>query len=283
MRKHSRKRALSIDEIERCNPASMTRRANKNRGSGGSCLPRPIYNKLRREVGSQCKADEEHCMLDKASSMSVQKRNQLRTEYLRPRRPAVWDKDPDDWLDNFIIQDAMEQYPKACPWFKFLGVYPIDFSVRNPYEKDKEVCLHPEMCNIDIHKEYEKGVRAFGAVFNLDPHYKGGSHWVALYCDIHDLHAPPGSKRRPWCAYFDSYGYDTPPYIARFMRFLYSQDNRLKLMYNARRFQYSTSECGMYSMYFIVCMMNGIQFGKFCKHAIPDSVMLQLRKRFFTK
>ena len=103
MRKHSRKRALSIREIEQCNPASATRR------KGRTGLPQPIYRGLRREVGSQCKEDEEHCMLDKATHMTSQKREQLRKEYLRPRRPKVWDTDPDDWLDNFIIQDAMEK------------------------------------------------------------------------------------------------------------------------------------------------------------------------------
>lgn len=268
-----------MNDIGRCNPASRAQRTRRQR----SCLPTRVYEQLRREVGSKCGPYEEHCLLDKSTRMSAKQRSQLRMEYLRPRRPKAWDTDPDDWLDNFIIQDAMEQYQKACPWFRFLGVYPIDFSVRNPYEKDKVTCLNPEMCNVDLEKEYKKGTRAFGVIFNLDPHYKGGSHWVGLYCDIHDLHAPASSGRQPWCAYFDSYGYDTPPYIARFMRYLYSQNNRLKLMYNARRFQYSTSECGMYSMYFIVSMMNGIQFAKFCKHSVPDSVMLKLRKYFFSK
>lgn len=271
MRKHSRKRHLTVNEIGRCNPSIK-------RNSSKSCLPSAIYSQLSKT--KKCKTGEDHCLLDSAMNMPSEKKNKLRTTYLRPRRPSSWESDPDEWLDNFNIQDVMSQYEKACPWFRFLGVFPIDFSVKNPYRKDKEVCLNPEICTIDIHKEYDKGIRAFGAIFNLDPHYKSGSHWVGLYCNLEGLKDDRG---QPWCAYFDSYGYDTPPYIARFMRYLYSQDNRLKLMYNARRFQYSTSECGVYSMYFIVCMLNGIQFSKFCKKAIPDSMMLRLRQQFFSK
>ena len=37
-------------------------------------------------------------------------------------------------------------------------------------------------------------------IFNLDPHDKPGSHWVALYSDVD----------KGGVYYFDSYGIDTP-------------------------------------------------------------------------
>lgn len=276
LRGHSRKRKLSYNEIDKCHPS-----IRKKALSTQSCLPTSIYKNLVKH-NKTCKKSDEHCLLDKANLPSAKKET-LRTTYLRPKYPSTWEKDPDNWLDNYNIMNVMKQYQEATPWFRFVGVYPIDFSVQNPYHTDKPVCLHPELCDLNLEVEYKKGVRALGFIFNLDPHYKGGSHWVGLYCDIHDLYAKPGSKKHTWCAYFDSYGYDTPAYIKQYMQFLYSQDKRMKLMYNARRFQYSNSECGVYSMYFIICMLNNIRFKDFCKDSVPDKSMLKLRHLFFRK
>lgn len=275
MRRHSRKRKLTYDEIGKCHPG-ITRKKGQI-----SCLPKKTYTTLRKKIGEdKCKVFDEHCLLDKSTALSHSEKEKLRTQYLRPRYPDEWYSDPDEWLDNFNIIDVMKQYEQACPWFRFMGVYPIDFSVQNPYVKDKKICLHPEICNLNLYTEYDKGVRALGFIFNLDPHYKGGSHWVGLYCDIHNLYSP---KKHTWCAYFDSYGMKTPNYVATLMRYLYSQDHKMKLMFNARRFQYGGSECGMYSMYFIICMLNGIPFSKFCKDSVPDDFMFKMRELLFTR
>jgi len=113
-------------------------------------------------------------------------------------------------------------------------------------------------------------------IFNLDPHFKGGSHWVGLYIDLK-------KKNKPFIAYFDSYGYKTPPLIARLMRSFKLQIKGCELGFNARRFQYGNSECGMFSMYFIICMMHGISFRDFCKDSVKDDFMLNLRQILFAK
>jgi hypothetical protein len=270
--KHSRKKKhLDIDEIGQCHP-----KVNEN--SDGSCLPKPIYHRLTRRNPS-CNGDE-HCLLDFAIDLPKQEREKLRRTYLRPRYPKSWESDPDEWLDNFNIQDVMKQYESVCPWFRFVGVFPIDFSIRNPYGNSSK-CLYQEICDISLKDQYKKGVRSLGFVFNLDTHEKSGSHWVGLYCDIHNLHSK--GRNGTWCAYFDSYGYKTPEFISQLMRFFYKQDPRMKLMYNGRRFQFSNSECGMYSMYFIICMMNKISFKQFCKERVPDEFMYKLRTKLFRK
>jgi hypothetical protein len=119
-------------------------------------------------------------------------------------------------------------------------------------------------------------VRGIGMVFNLDPHFKGGSHWVALYINLTDID-------HPFVGYFDSYGQKVPALIARLMRSFKLQIKTCELGFNARRFQYSGSECGMFSIYFIICMLCGISFKEFCKDAVNDKVMLELRKILFSK
>ena len=254
------KRKLALESFTKCHPGTKKRR----------CLPDSFYSKF---PNIDCKPGEDHCLLDKAPIDETLKK-ELRT-HLRPRRPKAWDTDPDAWLDNYNILSVMKQYQEAYPWFHFMGVYPIDFSAPDPYKKDGK-CLHRDICDLNLQTEYKKGIRGIGIIFNLDPHFKGGSHWVGLYINIKNI-------KKPYISYYDSYGYDTPPLIARLMRSFTLQNSSTELGFNARRFQYGGSECGMFSMYFIICMINGISFKDFCKDAVNDNFMLQLRKILFSK
>jgi hypothetical protein len=266
------KRKLSLEEFTKCNPAVT----KKNK-----CLPDSVYSEISNKLHTNdvfkhlaCENGEEHCLLDKAPIDENAKKD-LRKQYLRPRRPKAWDSDPDAWLDNYNIIAVMKQYQEAYKWFNFLGVFPIDFSAPDPYKKDGK-CLNKEICDLNLKNEFDRGIRGIGMIFNLDPHFKGGSHWVGLYINIQNIEAP-------YASYFDSYGYKTPALIARLMRSFKLQIKKCELGFNARRFQYSDSECGMFSMYFIICMIHGISFREFCKDAVDDKFMLELRKILFSK
>jgi hypothetical protein len=271
----TRKRKLALKDISSCHPGKKGTRGNR-------CLPESVYSDISKKIQKKgsifeavgCQQGEEHCLLDKAPLDDTVKKS-LRKEYLRPQRPKAWNADPDMWLDNYNIMHVMKQYEEAFPWFSFMGVFPIDFSAPDPYTKEKK-CLHKELCDLNLTHEYNKGKRGIGMIFNLDPHYKGGSHWVGLYINIMNID-------KPCIDYFDSYAYDTPPLIARLMRSFTLQIKSCKLGRNARRFQYGQSECGMFSMYFIICMIHGIPFKQFCKDSVSDDFMLQLRKILFSK
>ncbi len=293
------KRKLTLEEIGSCHPSLKDRRKGKGRGKGKGCLPEEVYSSISRGTRRMSKQREkekeqgdggdsvyaavgcaegaDHCFLDKATGVSEEKKTMLRKSYLRPRRPAAWRKKPNTWLDNFNIQHVMEQYEVAYPLFHFLGVFPIDFSAPDPYRKNGKLqCLNQELCTLDLNKEYKRGIRGIGMVFNLDPHDKGGSHWVALWIDIHEF-----EKGHAMAGFFDSYGYEVPEMIGRFMRSLQLQVKKCMLGYNARRFQYGGSECGMFSIYFLICMIHGIPFDEFCKDALHDRSMLELRSVLF--
>ena len=276
------RRKLTVDEIGRCHPRlSRLSQRKGNKSHKQRCLPSSVYSRVTRKrnvysaVG--CTEGADHCLLDKVN-LPDEKKKELRRNYLRPRRPKEWLKKPNMWLDNFNIAHVMKQYESAYPWFHFLGVFPIDFSAPDPYRKkggEKPQCLNRELCELKLDLEYQKGVRGIGMVFNLDPHDKGGSHWVALYINLTSLN-------KPVVGFFDSYGYKTPPMIARFMRSLQLQVKECVLGYNARRFQYGGSECGMFSIYFLICMIHGIPFDEFCKDALHDRSMLELRSILFS-
>jgi hypothetical protein len=274
----TRKKKLSLKDFTRCNPGTKRRSKNK-------CLPSKVYSDISKKIKIEdnklfevigCQPGEEHCLLDRAP-LDENLKKDLRKQYLRPRRPKAWDADPDMWLDNYNILGVMKQYEYSYKWFKFLGVFPIDFSAPDPYSRNGQVkCLYKETCDLNLKQEYDKGIRGIGMIFNLDPHFGGGSHWVALYINLKNI-------KKPFVGYFDSYGYKVPTLIARLMRNFKLQISTCQLGYNARRFQYGDSECGLFSMYFIICMMCGIEFKDFCKDSVNDDYMLQLRKILFSK
>lgn len=243
------------------------------KGSPDSCIPTEALQSQRAGSRTElcqrlgCKADNDAELL---KLLPPDVRKAWKSKYFRPTAPEEWKKDPDDWLDNHSIESVLKQYEEADPTFKSLGAVPIDFAAPNPYGR-KDQCLMPEFCKLNLADLRREGKRGVGFVFNLDPHFKDGSHWVGMYLDVNE----------PGVYYFDSYGYPPPKQIKLLMETFWSQDPKTKLAYNGRRFQYSASECGIYSIYFIVCMHYGIKFKRFVKHRVKDEVMLYLRSWFF--
>lgn len=253
-----------------CLPPAILERAAKKLDvpfSNAVHLRKALEDKL------QVKADQELSFV-KALPLIDSEKDYLIKNYLRPAQPEKWKEDPDAWLDSNNISDVMKQYEEAFPYFEFMGPYPIDFAAPDPYQHNGggPKCLIREICGLRIQEAMQQGKRAIGIIYNLDPHFKDGSHWVANYIDI------PNHK----CYYFDSYGYEPPKQVQKFMKWLTTQDPKMKLMYNARRFQLQGSECGMYSMYFIIRMLSGDHFRSFCRKQPRDAVMLDLRDWLFS-
>ena len=254
----------------------------------GECLTPDLMKKLGKIMGAPSELDDRHlrhwmtrrtrckterCWIEK-SSMSPDEKTRLMKQYFRPSMPDSWNEDPDEWLDSLNLIDVMKQYEEVYPTFKFFGANPIDFSAPNPYKKgalEKKECLEDSICKLRLDTLTKEGKTDLGFIYNLDPSNKGGSHWIASFTDI------PGHKSY----YFDSYGFKPPPQIARFLRSLTLQDPTMKLQYNARRFQYGDTECGIYCLYFLIRMLEGDNFRKFCKRAPRDSDMLELRRWLF--
>ena len=256
---------------EGCLPLDVLERAAKKAGISSSQNPVALRKELEQTY--KVNADQEMSFLQ-ALPFSDEEKQQLAKTYLRPIQPSKWQKDPDMWLDSLDIEAVMKQYEEAFPNFDFMGPFPIDFAAPDPYLKSqgKKECLIREICGLRMSDALQKGTNSIGIIYNLDPHFKDGSHWVANYIDI------PNHK----CYYFDSYGYEPPKQIATFMKWLTTQDPSMKLMYNARRFQHLGSECGMYSMYFIIRMLSGDTFRPFCRRQPRDSVMLDFRDWMFS-
>jgi hypothetical protein len=267
-------------------PCQCHPRVGKTRPEEG-CIPTSILKDVARklsihhnEKGLRAKLEEhfhvkpehEYTFLLKLP-LSLSEKHKIANEYLRPRARSGWKKDPDMWLDSTNIADVMNQYEEAYPKFEFMGPFPIDFAAKNPYQKGGTArCLMNEVCEFRIQKAMESGTESVGIVYNLDPHFKGGSHWVASFIDI----------KNHRCLYFDSYGIKPPAQIARFMQWLTTQDSKMELIYNSKRIQYKNTECGMYSMYFIIRMLMADEFVKFARASPKDDGMMAIRKCLYS-
>lgn len=264
-------------------------RVGKTRPSQG-CLPIPVLKEAAKILGIQTKKltqlrstlekelhvkpESEYTFVN-ALPFPEERKKALISAYLRPPQPHDWQSDPDKWLDSTNIEAIMKQYEDAFEDFEFMGPYPIDFAAPDPYQTKvggAKKCLVDEVCQLRVEESLRKGTKYIGIIYNLDPHFKSGSHWVASFIDI--------PKHRAY--YFDSYGMYPPKQIATFLKWLTIQDPSIKLQYNGRQFQHSNTECGMYSLYFIIRMLAGDNFRAFTRQSPSDSEMLKLRHWIFS-
>jgi len=190
-----------------------------------------------------------------------------------PPSPTEWKKNPNEWLTSVDIDKVMKQWEKSYKCFEFIGPSPIDYDKHHLFGE----CVWEELCKFSLLDMKKRGKNKIGVIFNLDPHYKEGSHWVALFINI----------RKKQIYYFDSYGEKIPRKILKFAKEVQKQGRHIKeefvLHQVKKRHQYSESECGMYSLYFIIQLLKDRPFSYFQNHKIPDSHMTKLRKIYFNQ
>ena len=230
--------------------------------------PKEIWIKLNNYMSGSC--NNEMCWI-KQSFIKSNLNKEILNYTFAPEAPDSWKSNPQEWLSSLDILNIMKQYEKRYKCFDFLGPSPIDFDSHLLYGE----CVWEELCHFNL-KDYIKNKKnKLGIIFNLDPHYKSGSHWVALFINI--------KKRKIY--YFDSYGEKPDDQILKFINKVIEQGKELNIKfnykYNEKRHQYSNSECGMYSLYFIIENLKDSSIKKLFNESIKDDEMIHLRKVYF--
>jgi len=228
-----------------------------------------LWEKLQAAM-SKYKCDTEYCAVKKIPGISKEDQKEM-LQYFRPEKPETWDKKPTDWLDNFNIDDVMRQYQKANKDFTYIGSVPIDFDAKDTSAAWGK-CIINELCNLNLHDSAKKGKSKIGIIFNLDKHDEPGSHWVCAFIDLNKSAA----------YYFDSYGYAPPKEIETLLKRCKDQGCK-NIYYNDIRHQRKGSECGMYCLFVIICLLNGKDFSKICKNIIEDDTMNSFRDVLFAE
>ena len=186
------------------------------------------------------------------------------------------------WLSTSDIDRVLLQYEIKYPEFKFFGAVPYDF--------DKLPQL--EIYNIDFNNLVKKKQTKIGMVINLDTHDMEGSHWVALYADL--------LKNQIY--FFDSFaqkpGKRLTKTFRKLLNFMYNKTNntnitltnymcdiikckQYNIRYNKIQHQFKNSECGVYSINFIIRLLNGETFDEIVNDIMKDDSMNSCRSVYF--
>lgn len=232
-----------------------------------------IWEQLKKYYSTLC--NKESCWV-----RQMTKNTQLEKELLdafAPESPEEWKKNPNEWLSSLDILKVMNQYEKKYKCFDFLGPSPIDYDSHRLYGE----CVWEELCHFDLEKHLKKGHTKIGVIFNLDPHYKGGSHWVSLFINV----------KNKTIFFFDSAGEPVPPQIEKFAKTVMDQGKKLPepIIFSFDQnypveHQYGNTECGIYSIFFITHMLEDKINGYYLKtHILKDKYMENFRKVYYNE
>jgi hypothetical protein len=226
---------------------------------------REIWKQLHEKMKTVCK--DENCW----SEQPFLNNTDLKSSFA-PKHPKSWNKNPNEWLSSVDILSVMKQYEKGYKCFKFLGPFPIDFDGKNGK------CIEREMCDFQLKNYIDKGYKKIGFVFNTDPHYKSGEHWISLFINL----------KIGEIFFFDSAGDKVPKEIKDFVERIISQGKQLSIRIrfdqNEKTHQHTSTECGMYALYFIINMLKDTTNSKKVKSVrIPDNHVFKMRKRYFNE
>jgi len=199
---------------------------------------------------------------DFINKLDAKIKKQLLKETFRPDSP----EGKFTWLNTSNIDNVMFQYELKYPEFKYLSTVPLDFDNLDYYP----------LKNINFKKLIDSGKTKIGVVFNMDYSNMSGSHWCGLFANFENCES----------YYSDSYGVPPPKEIVKFMKkiAIYMKKNKCKnpnIKYNTQRHQRGGNACGMYSINFILRLLDGESFKDICNKRIPDEDVNHLRNVYF--
>jgi hypothetical protein len=194
--------------------------------------------------------------------MDEEDKDHLENKVFRPDGP----QGRFEWLSTIDINQVLYQYEEKYPGFKFLGAVPIDFMDLDylPFK------------NLNLDEMENENIKKFGVIFNTDKSYQSGKHWISLFFDLENGQI-----------YFsDSMGTRPPKEVNDFMQLLEKHlknknINNIDVRYNKTQHQKGNSECGVYSINFILRLLKGKTFDHITKKRLSDEQVNKCRIKYF--
>ena len=231
-----------------------------------SNTPEVIHNFLTKNINN---CNNDYCWLNQDF---VNDKKTIFKEDFAPIAPDTWKTNPTAWLSNIDILHVLQQYEKVYKCFKFIGPSPIDFYSK--YENGQ--CIWKDICTLDIHKLLKEGKNKIGFVFNTDPHDEDGEHWISLFVNL----------KKKEIYFFDSVGNEIPKEINTLVSNIKKQGSQMvpPILFNFKentiKHQSGDTECGVYSLYFIIHMIKD-SAKKITTKKINDLEMKTYRNVYF--
>jgi len=233
--------------------------------------PKEIHRLISEKLSGIC--NKESCWIKQKAIFGPIQSDMA--DSFAPESPIEWKKNPNEWLSSIDIINVMKQYEKAYKCFDFIGPTPIDFDTRKLYGE----CVWDELCNLSIADQIKEGKTKIGIIFNTDPHNRPGQHWISMFINI----------KKKQIFFFDSTGDKPVKEIMALVERIKQQGLNLKNKINFKfdsnegvEHQYGNTECGIYSLYFIVHMLEDKTSEQYLKtHILKDEYMNKFRHIYF--
>ena len=207
-----------------------------------------------------------------------------------------------EWLNTKHINDVIDQYHKLYPDFLYLGAVPSDF----------EEVHQLGLSNLNFNDFEKENKFKIGMVINLDESTQSGSHWVGLFFNLNNYQIyyydsvgkQPIRKIKKFInriykyLYFKKFNYKLPlKNVVNILNSLkknkiinYDIDNvhiqnilsnSIDIRHNHIQHQFKNTECGVYSIYFIIRMIRNELFDNVINNPINDKNINKFRENFF--
>ena len=208
--------------------------------------------------------DDQVCLTKQSFMNEIVKEmhDEFSNHTFRPVGPA----DPTQWLGTSDIDYILKQYEKIHPQFLFLGAVPLDCN-------DYSFC---QLHQLDFDEIQNNGKKYVGIIFNHDKYGQPGSHWVALYIDF----------LKGEINYADSTGKEPVGNIKTIIQdfndyFQKKYHKKPLYTYNNIKYQKDNSECGIYSINFIIRRLSGEKFESVIKNSLSFKEINSCRNVYF--
>lgn len=254
-----------------------------------------MVNLLEKALSNKC--DDQICWTRVSVLEEIEK------ETFRPEGP---DKRY-AWLSTSDINDVVLQYQDKHPDFVFLGAVPADF---------EEISILG-ISDLDFNDFEKEGKTKLGIVINLDDSRGNGTHWVSLFINLKEglIYYFDSVGKKPYertkkfinkiVKYLYNKIYKKDININRLLKITkvvskmlnvnknniqVSENNILELLnnmkifdirYNSIQHQFGNSECGVYSINFIVRLVGGESFDDITRNITKDNKINKCRPEYF--
>lgn len=259
-------RTLSATSLKNCDCAN----------NQPSCLSEDIKEQLgdiasiKESIGCR----NESCLLKSEKVRSIIGRSRAIKE-LSEKYKVAGPKNTTELLNNDHIDQTLHLWVQEFPDF-----YPCKFAMMD-FRHTRE-----EFEVVDVAALFSRKIdgitkRVFGCVLNTDVSTGRGKHWVSMVINTRDMNDVK-------IMYYNSTGNAPPKQIVEWME---RRRKELLTLNSCKHVdvisvtrvchQQSDTECGLYSLYFIRCMLDGTPHTHFTKNIITDEAMIQFRKLVF--
>jgi len=242
-----------------------------------------VWSELKHKLNT---CSTELCWLDEIKDPELN--SKIKKKLFPPMRPHDWKSNPNTWLSDGDILQVLKQYEDAYNCFTFIGPTPIDYDYKETSVLGgNKKCVTEDLCKFILDEMITNKFSKIGIIFNLDKHDGPGTHWVSLFVNI----------KQKFIFYFDSNGVNPPFQIRKMINKIIEDGKSLKkpitfqTIINTFEHQKSDTECGMYSLYFIITLLTEKLKNKkmtiqqlkhhFLKKRVSDELVFKYRYKYF--